>query len=243
MVHHRSKRIYLIPLTGLSEAIKVRVWFQRANGMEAWKELERDVRAYLLECKAQQNGRAVGLTEQMVKKVLSTINSAAFECERVGSKHEMFEDATILQYVLDLELASGDEFYYRISWNFAPSRYRDIIAFVKRYEAIVEAEMKLQQEVEAAIDTEINEQSGVWDEYSYDDCGQSEIVTFIYADRIEVRAFESGWGDRLPKKGRKYIGCQGDIRWRFPLSALEALPKGYPVIDVAKIEAEKAANG
>lgn len=210
--------------------------------METWQDLERDIKTYLLKYKAEQYGRSVGLTGRMIEDVLKQIKSAAWETVRIGSDEEVLQDAVVLRYLADLELPHGSEFYYRISWRFAPSRYHDAVAFVKRYEAIVDAEMRFQEAVEATIADEIDEQTGVWDEYSYDDQGEPGIAIFLYADRIEVKAFESGWGDRLPRKGRKYIGCQGDIRWRFPLSALESLPQGYPVINVAKIEAEKTSG-
>jgi hypothetical protein len=213
--------------------------------METWQDLEKDIRAYLVGCKAAQQrngGPAIKLTERMIGTILSAIKSSSFESLRVESGDEMLKDREIRKYISDAGLSEGDDFYYRISWSFAPSRYHDVAAFVRRYEEIVEFEMQRQQEIEAEIARQI-EGDTAWDEYSYDELGCPPIAILLYTDRIEVQAFEPGWGDLLPKKGRKYIGCQGDIRWRFPLSALESLPKGYPIIDVAKIKAEKVANG
>ena len=42
---------------------------------------------------------------------------------------------------------------------------------------------------------------------------------------IEFVANENGYGDRLPKKGRKYIGSQGDRRWTLPLEHLDQVRK------------------
>lgn len=49
-----------------------------------------------------------------------------------------------------------------------------------------------------------------------------EIYAIVYSDRIEVTSNVTGAGDRIPQ-GRKYVGTQGDMRWRYDLSRLDDL--------------------
>ncbi|MFQ3636047.1 MAG: hypothetical protein SNJ57_09460 [Cyanobacteriota bacterium] len=137
-----------------------------------------------------------------------------------------------------LGLGVGDSMYVRLTWNFAPWHYRVMEGFVKDYEAVIEAEMLKEQAIADAIYEEVFkplEMAG-FDEL-YDDMGCPDFVVIVYNDRVEVKAFETGVGEIIPRRSRRYIGDRLDIRWRYPLSSLPELEKlGRPVINAADLK-------
>lgn len=105
-----------------------------------------------------------------------------------------------------------------LSHRFSPEAIEEVMPIVEAYEQELEASMRLDERIEQ----ELCQRQVVLDE---DTLGEVDAYLIIYADRIEFIANENGYGERLPKKQRKYIGSQGDRRWQFPLSMLnEVLP-------------------
>ena len=172
----------------------------------------------------------------ILTKALAAIKGAAWNEYQLDA--EILRDKAVRKYVEAIGLKEGDLFYVRISWNFAPRHYAKIAEFVSRYEAILSAEAEAAENLEAAIEEEIYQQSSdpLDDEY-YDELGAPDFAVCVYADRIEVKAYGPGIGDLLPKKGRKYIGCQGNIRWQYPLSSLPELKRlNRPVVNVEELQ-------
>ena len=185
------------------------------------QELKNEIIAYL------NNAGVFDLAA--IEKCLKAIKDAAYETSELN---EM--DSKMRTYAKSAGV-QGD-FYYRISWYFSPPHYNAIKGFVKKLESIIEEEMDEAAKLEQAIDNEIKGIVDPLDDEYFDDLGCPDFAIVIYADNIEVRAYEPGVGDRLPKKGRKYIGCAGDIRWSFPLSSLDSLQSiGRPVVDARKL--------
>jgi hypothetical protein len=175
-----------------------------------------------------------GITDKaLVNKALGAIKDAAFYGENLDE--DMLKEKHIRDYVKPLGFIKGQEFYFSLSRNFSPRHYMAIVQFVKRLEDIEEAEAKAEFDIEQKIEEEIYEQ--IMDPLSdgfYDELGAPDFAICIYDCHIEVRAYEKGVGDKLPKKGRKYIGSQGDMRWSFPLSMLDELKRcDRPIVNVA----------
>lgn len=191
------------------------------------QELKNDIINYL---------KSVGVSDRdLLIKALNAIKEAAYQSTSLDA--EMLKDAKIRQYTKEIDIKQGEEFYYRLSWNFAPRHYNTLVGFVSRYEAILEAEAEAEMAVERAIQEYIYQQSSdpLGDEY-YDELGAPDFAICVYEDRIEVRAYCKGVGDIIPKQGRKYIGSMHDVRWQFPLSALSALELlGRPVVKVSEL--------
>jgi hypothetical protein len=203
--------------------------------METRVELKTAICRYLTdECNFLDNGVFRHITKSELSKILVKIKDCAFTNFAIDDDN--LRDKTIRAYTKTLGLKVGDDFYQKISWCFDVSKYSDIAGFVKRYEAIVEREAEEDEALEAKISETIDPYYG--DEYAniYDDLGGPSIAILIHSDHIEVRAYEKGWGDRLPKKGRKYVGNIDQIVWRYPLSALDSLPKGHPVIKIEDLK-------
>jgi hypothetical protein len=128
----------------------------------------------------------------------------------------MLSQKHIKDYTKKCGLNLGEEFYFPLSKNFAPRHYSVLVSFVKRLEAIESAEAKIKEEIEEKINAEIDDQTmDPLSDGSYDELGAPDFAVCIYAGYIEVRAYEKGVGEILPKKDRKYIGSQGDMRWSF----------------------------
>lgn len=176
-----------------------------------------------------------------IKKALGSIKAAAYETASVNAEvRRNFKNYLSKRTCRGkLAIADDEEFYYRISWHFAPRHYRAIAAFVKRFELVLEAEQQAEAELESAINEKIDQQSSdpLADEY-YAELGAPDFAIVVYSHHIEVRAYESGVGEALPP-GRKYIGCQGDIRWRYPVSALDSLKRlGRPIVDIEELRSQ-----
>ena len=191
------------------------------------EQLDKDMISYL---------STAGVTDQkLTAKALHCIQDAAHETctvdDEVRSHYRDFFRA--------IEMADGAEFYFKIAARFSPRHYEKIVAFVQRYESMQEAEWEAAEALEAAIEREIDEQHDPLDDSKYDELGGPDFAVCIYQDRIEVRAYGPGMGELLPKHGRKYIGCRGDIRWRYPLSALPSLERlGRPVVKVTSVRVQ-----
>jgi len=161
---------------------------------------------------------SVGVVDvDKVKKALEVIKQSADE---TVSLHEI-DDAKMRKYAKEAKVTG--EFYYRISWAFSPKHYSVIANFVKQFEAILDKEAKAAIAIEEEIEKEIKEIIDPLDDEYYDEIGCPDFAVVVYADYIEVRAYEPGVGDRLPRKGRKYTGCPGNVRWTFPKGMLEEL--------------------
>jgi ribosomal protein S17E len=205
--------------------------------METRSELKNAICQYLTDqCKILENGVFRPIDKSELSKILIKIKDCAFTDYPLDN--EDMRDKTIRDYAKKLGLKVGDGFYRKISWSFDHSKYNDIAGFVKRYEAILEREAEEEQALEAKISEAIDPYYG--DEYAaiYDELGAPSIAILIHPDHIEVRAYEKGWGDRLPKKGRKYVGNVDQIAWTYPLSALGSLPKGHPIVKIEDLKNE-----
>lgn len=198
--------------------------------VQARQELKKDIVNYLT---------SVGVTDRsVIAKALEVIKDAAFH------NYPLDKDALTQKQVRECakfaHKQEGDDFYTGLCWNFAPRHYETLVGFVVRLEEIVSAEYEAEMALERAIEEEIDRQSqGQYyssiDEY-YDELGCPDFAVIVYSDHVEVKAFESGMGDLLPKKGRKYIGNMDDVRWQFPLSALAELERlGRPVVRVSEL--------
>lgn len=178
---------------------------------------------------------SIGVTNKdALIKTCQAVKDAAFNCAPLDE--EMLRDRQIRAYAAAVGVKKGEDFYFQLSWKFSAPHYTALVEFVKRYEALLEEESKAEMELEQAIQEEIQGMiDPLADEY-YDEMGAPDCAICIYSDRIEVRAYVKGIGDRLPKKGRKYIGSMHDVRWQFPLSSLPQLKAlGYPVVDTTKL--------
>lgn len=194
--------------------------------MIARDELKKEIISYLT---------SVGVSKKdLVAKSLSAIKSAAYFGDSLDA--EMMEQKHIRDYARACGLKIGDEFYFPLSRNFAPRHYQKLVSFVKILEQIEDVESQAEYELEEKIDTEINGQIDPLSDGSYDELGAPDFAVCIYEKYIEVRAFEKGVGEILPKQGRKYIGSQGDMRWSFPLSSLNALKRmNRPVVNISEL--------
>ena len=175
---------------------------------------------------------SVGVTDKaLVAKSLKAVKESAGEtCDWSELNAEM------KKYAKDAGVSTDDSFYYRVSWHFSPRHYAVISGFVKEFEKILEDEMEASMALERAIEAEVK---GYIDPSSpdfYDDLGCPDFAILIYPDRVEVKAYEPGVGDIIPRKNRRYVGCAGDVRWIYPASELPTLQSlGRPVVDVAKL--------
>lgn len=195
--------------------------------METREVLKKEIITYLNE---------VGVTDKsLIAKALQCIKDSA--CRDYPIDADMLRDRAIRDYTKAIGFSQGDAFYYRISWYFAPRHYASLVSFIKRFEAILEAECEAEEALESAIQEEIAFQvDPLGDEY-YDELGAPDFAICVYGDRIEVRAYEPGVGSILPKKGRKYIGSMHDIRWQFPLSCLDELKRsGRPIVSIEDLQ-------
>jgi len=172
--------------------------------------------------------------KDLLIKACNAIKDSAFNSEALDA--EMLRDAKTRQYAKEIGIKQGDEFYYRLSWYFAPRHYATLVGFVTRYEELVEAEMKTEMELERAIENEVDSYRDPLADENYDELGTPDFAVCVYENRIEVRAYTKGVGGILPKKGRKYIGNMYDVRWQFPLSALVELERlGRPVVKISEL--------
>lgn len=173
------------------------------------------------------------LTAEQLRKALSKIKEIPHTSEPISS--ELLSVDQTREYTHQLGLTEGDEFYLRISWFFAPTHYPKIAGFVKEIEAIIDAEIQEEARLEAQIDAQVTAYRKSEGEL-YDDLGQPDFAIFLYADRIEAKAYGPGVGELIPKQNRKYIGSREDIRWQYPLSMEAALRKlGRPVVEIEKL--------
>ena len=193
--------------------------------------LKKDIIAYLT---------SVGVTDRdLLAKALKAIKDAAYADHKIDS--DDMKEKHIRDYAKACGLKIGDEFYYALTRNFSPRHYSSLVPFVKRFENIQSAEAEAEYELESKIDNEIYEQcmDPLSDGY-YDELGAPDFAVCIHPKYIEVRAFEKGVGEVLPKQGRKYIGSQGDMRWSFPLSSLDELKTlNRPIVNVAELATAK----
>ena len=189
------------------------------------KGLKKDIIVYL---------QSVGVIDrELIIKALNCIKESSWNVVRVDGDVRR----TYREFFKAVPMADGAEFCFKIANNFAPRHYKVISEFAQRYYEIEQAEMKAAEALEAGIDKEIDYQHDPLGDSEYDDLGTPDFAVCIYERYIEVRAYQSGMGEVLPKQGRKYTGCQGDIRWQYPLSALPELQRlGRPVVNVASLQ-------
>lgn len=175
-----------------------------------------------------------GVSRDLLPKCLAAIKDAAHQ--NYPLDREMLMEKHIREYAKALDLKTGDDFYVRLCWSFASRHYATLVGFVRRLEIILEAEYQAEMELEDAIEKEIMHQHDpLGDEY-YDEMGCPDFAVCVYEDHIEVRAYCPGVGEKLPRN-RKYIGCQGDIRWSFPLASLDELKRlNRPVVNVSDFQ-------
>lgn len=185
-------------------------------------ELKNKICTYFVGC---------GIDRSKLAQILKIIKDAASSFSIKLDNQTIAEfDAKTRRYIKEVGLVPGDEFHYRISWNFAPEHYEKCAEFVEAYLEILVDEYESEAKIEAEIQEAIGEAYG-WDEHLYDELGAPSAAIVIFPDYIEVRAYENGVGAHLPKKGRKYVGCRDDIRWHFPLESLESLKNtGFPIV-------------
>jgi hypothetical protein len=109
--------------------------------------------------------------------------------------------------------------------HFSPQGVQALLVVVEVYEAELGASLKL----DSAIADNIYKETTYFDDEALDEV---DAYAIVYRDRIEFVAHVNGYGEKLPKKGRKYIGSQGDRRWSFPLNMLsEVRPFSSFVLD------------
>ena len=179
-------------------------------------ELKNAICQYFTEC---------GQPRAMLPKIIEAIKKAT-NAQTIDADFPQSLDRKTTRYMQAAGLGMGDEFYWAISKNFDVKHYHTVAGFVKAYEEILEVEAEEEYKLEQAIMEEIGDLQGElaqWDENLYDEMGGSSAAIVIYPQYIEVRAYENGWGSRLPKAGRKYVGSREDIRWQYPLSAIDSL--------------------
>jgi hypothetical protein len=194
--------------------------------MDARTALKNDICQYFL-----SNSDA---KREQLPVILQKLKDAAFRSMAIDSEH--LADRKTAKYIKEIGLKLGDEFYYAVSFNFSPKHYNPIVGFIVRYEAIQSAEIEAEYELEAEIDKEIDDQ---WGCVEYDELGAPDFAVIIHPGHIEVRAYEKGVGNIIPKQGRKYIGSQEQIAWRYPLSALPSLQMGRPIVKVEDLGRRK----
>ncbi len=78
--------------------------------------------------------------KRILKKALQIIKDSAHQEHSLDQ--EMLCDKKIREYAEAIGIEAESSFFVRISWNFSPRHYNKIIGFVRRYEAILEAEWK-----------------------------------------------------------------------------------------------------
>ena len=96
---------------------------------------------------------------------------------------------------------------------FSPEGVQALLPILEMYESEIESEFKLEERIQE----ESNSRLVVFDDEVLDEVDGYAIV---YSDRIEFVANVNGFGDKLPRKNRKYVGSQGDRRWTFPVDML-----------------------
>jgi hypothetical protein len=191
-----------------------------AKAMDSREALKIDICAYFI---ANSDAK-----RDQLPQILGKLKDAAYRSIVVDS--ECMADRKTAKYLKDIGLKLGDEFYCAVSFNFSPKHYAPIAGFLARYEAINDAEIEAEYALEAVIDEEISDQ---WGRDEYDELGAPDFAVIIHSDCVEVRAYEKGVGDIIPKDGRKYIGNRDDVRWRYPLESLPRLKAmGRPVVKV-----------
>ena len=172
----------------------------------------------------------------MLPTILEKIKAAAYGSEVLTEESlagPSAYDRPTIAYIKKAGLKIGDEFYYRVSWNFDFSHYRPVAEFIRAYEGILEAEAMAEQAIEAEIGNQLYEATGSlygWDENLYDEVGGPDAAIVVFPEYVEVRAYVSGVGNRIPKANRTYVGAKGDMRWHYPLETLSLLEdKGFPI--------------
>ncbi len=185
-------------------------------------QLKRDIIAYL---------QSVGVnSKELWVKTLDTIKGCSYSYQIVGK-----EVSARKKEVKQVGLKDGDRFYYLLTTRFSPRHYSTLVGFVQRYEKILEEEEKQEDKLLQALEDE--RLAGAVDDFDYDEIGAPDFAVVVYEDYVEARAYGPGVGEMLPKKNRKYVGCQGNIKWRYPLSSLPELQQlGWPVIKVSELD-------
>lgn len=100
--------------------------------------------------------------------------------------------------------------------RFSPQGVAELLPIVAAYEKEIEAQYRLESEVQAQLH---NHSAYMDDDALY----EANAYAIVFSDRVEFVAHVPGYGDKLPRKGRKYIGDKGDIRWQFPVSSLDEI--------------------
>lgn|GEM_PF-6691425 len=198
-------------------------------------DLRQEVAAYFRQHGKNADGTA--LSETTIQKggeiVLRACFNNDYTVEYVTSEAPHLE-----AYCTALQLPPDEFFYVDIAQSFDSRHYQTLVGFIKRMESLLEAGFALDEEVEAAI------YAAAEPEYlDYDELGCPDFVVALYSDHVEVKAFEKGVSEVIPRPGRKYIGSREDVRWRYPLSALPRLKAlGRPFVDVVAIENAEGAT-
>ncbi len=87
--------------------------------------------------------------------------------------------------------------------RFSPQGVQELLPIVATYEKEIESHYNLQSEIESQLH---NHSVYMDDDAIY----EANSYAIVFADRIEFVANITGYGDKLPRKGRKYIGDKGD---------------------------------
>jgi hypothetical protein len=143
----------------------------------------------------------------MQDKEVGPVGLLKSELARIGKPEKFNQIWNLIIWCDDINDLSG---------RFSPEAF----TFVKKAWEMVQDNHEKEWNLADAI-VEQTAKHTIW----YDDDLLDEVQAFavVYDDRIEVTANEPGLGERIPKLNRSYIGCQGDMRWSFPLSEISKI--------------------
>jgi hypothetical protein len=189
--------------------------------------LVQDITAYL---------RSFNVPEEKVPTALKVIEQAATFDSHMPIDREV--QKTFPNYLG--QIPDEKNFYYTVPRSFSPQHYSAIVGFIQRFEVVLTAEWEKQMQEDERISRHLDSQR-YWmqarDDFELEDL-QPDGEIIVEPERIVVRAFVKGLGNRLSKKNRKHLGFGNSLgygeccsEWEFPLSELEAVKQsGLPVL-------------